>query len=91
MGVAEGVDVEDVGVGGREEHVLHHGGDHVPGVEHEEGSDQPDAVGGDDGDDECVEELVTEEVGEGEAILDVGLDGNDGDVDGCEHQVAVIL
>ena len=36
MGVAEGVDVEDVDVGGCQEEVLDEGGEHVPWVEEEE-------------------------------------------------------
>ena len=45
VGVAEGVDVEDVDVGWGEEEVLEEGGEHVPGVEEEEGDDEPEEVG----------------------------------------------
>ena len=83
MGVAEGVDVEDVEVGGREEEVLHEGGDHVPGVEEEDAGDKVKDVGASHGDDEGKEDFVREEQGEAEAAVlgDFCLHAFDGDED----------
>lgn len=93
VGVAEGVDVEDVDVGGGEEEVLDEGGEHVPGVEEEEGGDEVEEPGGGHGDDEGEEDFVGEEEGDGEVGVqrELGLDGFDGDEDGGEEEVAGVL
>lgn len=62
MGVAEGVDVEDVDVGRGEEQVLDEGGEHVPGIEEQERHDEPEDVRGGQGDDQRVKDLVLENV-----------------------------
>ena len=67
VGVAEGVDVEDVDVCRSEEEVLQEAGGHVPGVEEEDGGEEVEEPGGAHADDEGEEELVGEEHGEGEA------------------------
>ena len=43
MGVAEGVDLQGADVGGEEGEVLRAGGEHVPGVEVEEGHEEVQA------------------------------------------------
>ncbi len=45
MGVAEGVDVENVDVGRRKEQVLNKGGKHVPRVKEEERDHEPENIG----------------------------------------------
>ena len=45
VGVAEGVDLEGADVGGEEGEVLGRGGEHVPGVEVEEGHEEVEADG----------------------------------------------
>lgn len=88
VGVTEGVDVEDVDVGWGEEEVLEETGEHVPGVEEEDGGDEVEEPGGAHGDDEGAEEFVGEELGEGEAVFgDLLLDGFDRDEDGGEEEV----
>lgn len=89
VGVAEGVDVEDVEVRRGEEEVLHEGCDHVPGVEEEDGGDEVEDPSGGHGDDEGEEEAVGEEEGEGEAGLerDLGLHGFHRDEDRGEEEV----
>lgn len=89
MGVAEGIDVENVDVSWRQEKVLDEGGEHVPGVEEEEGDKEVEDVGGEQGDDEREEDLVLPNVGDGEGVgRDFGLDGFNCNEDGCEHQVS---
>lgn len=89
MGVAEGVDVEDVDVGGGEGEVLEEGGEHVPGVEEEEGHHEPEDVGRDEGDDQGEEDLVLEELADGEGGVqsEFVLDRLHGDKDGGKHEV----
>jgi hypothetical protein len=60
VGVAEGVDVEDVDVGGGEEEVLQEAGGHVPGVEEEDGGEEVEEPGRAHADNEGEEELVGE-------------------------------
>ena len=86
VGVAEGVNVEDVDVGWGEEEVLDEGGEHVPGVEEEDGHDKVEDVGGDHADDEGEEERVGEEEVDGEVVQgELCLDGLDRDEDCGEH------
>jgi hypothetical protein len=90
VGVAEGVDVEDVDVGGGKEEVLQEAGGHVPGVEEEDGGEEVEEPGGTHADDQGEEELVGEEHGEGEAaFVDLFHDGFDGDEDRGEEEVSV--
>ena len=91
VGVAEGVDVQDVEVGGGKEEVLDEGGYHVPGVEEEDAGDEVEDVGAGHGDDEGEEDAVGEEVGEAEAVvvLDLLLYAFNRDEDGGEEEVAV--
>lgn len=93
VGVAKGVHIEDVDVGGGEEEVLEEGGEHVPGVEEEDRGDEVEEPGGGHGDDEGKEDFVGEEEGNGEVGVqrELGLDGFDGDEDGGEEEVAVVL
>lgn len=70
VGVAEGVDLERADVGGEEGEVLCRAGEHVPGVEVEEGHEEIEADGGEGADDEVGEDVVAEGVGGG-----VGGDG----------------
>lgn len=60
VGVAEGVDLEGADVGGEEGEVLGRGGEHVPGVEVEEGHEEVEADGGGGGDDQVGEHVVAE-------------------------------
>ena len=60
VGVAEGVDLEGADVGGEEGEVLCRGGEHVPGVEIEEGHEEVEADSGGCGYHEVGEEIVTE-------------------------------
>lgn len=55
MGVAEGVDVENVDVGRSEEKILDKGREHVPRIEEQEGYDKPEKVRRCKGDDESIE------------------------------------
>lgn len=55
--VAEGVDVEDVDVGGGEGEIGPEGVEHVPRVEVGEGSDEVETVGGDQGKDDQLSRL----------------------------------
>lgn len=89
MGVAEGVDVEDVNVGGCQGEVLQEGGEHVPWVEEDEGDDEPEEVRRDQRHDQREENLVFEEVGDVEEVVgELKLDRLDRDEDGGEHEVA---
>ena len=92
VGVAEGVDVEDVDVGGGEEEVLHERGDHVPRVEEKDAGDEVEEVCRGHGDDERAEDGVREELGEADSAvcLDLLLHGFDRDEDGGEEEVPVI-
>lgn len=63
MGIAEGVDLEGADVGGEEGEVLGGGGEHVPGVEVEEGHEEVKADGCGGGDDEIGEDVVAEDLG----------------------------
>ena len=89
MPVAEGVDHQDVDIGGHEEEVLAEGGEHVPGVEVEEGGDEVETEGGGNGDEDdaraaggeegfhdfvCVFAREAQAVGEG---VDDEIDGVD--------------
>ena len=90
VGVAEGVDVEDVDVHGREEDVLKEGGKHVPRIQEEETHGEVENVCREEGDDERVEFFVGEEDGGGEmavGAIDGLLDGFDDDEDGGEGEV----
>ena len=51
VGVTEGVDVENIDLGWREEKVLDEGGEHVPWVEKEERHYEPEDVGRSERDD----------------------------------------
>lgn len=62
MGVAEGVDVQDIDVGRCEEEILDEGGEHVPWVEEEERHDKPQHVCRGQRNDEGVEDLVLDDV-----------------------------
>ncbi len=55
MGVAESVDVKDVDVGWGKEEVLEEGCEEVPRVEEEEANDEPENVGGSEGNNEGEE------------------------------------
>ena len=61
--VGEGVNVEDVGEGGHEEQVLQEGGEHVPGIEVQEGGDEVETEGRDHGDEDDADTVWTEELG----------------------------
>jgi len=58
--VAEGVDLQGADVGWEEDEVLGGGGEHVPGVEVEEGHEEVEADGGGGGDEEVGECVVAE-------------------------------
>lgn len=60
VGVAEGVDLQGADVRGQEGEVLRGRGEHVPGVEVEEGHEEVEADGGGGGDDEVGEEVVAQ-------------------------------
>lgn len=71
VGVAEGVDLERADVGGEQGKVLRRGGEHVPGIEVEEGHEEVEADGGAGGDDQVREEVVAQlEGGAGRAQLE---------------------
>ena len=83
VGVAEGVDLQGADVGGEEGEVLCGRGEHVPGVEIEEGHEEVEADGGGGGDDEVGEDIVAhDECSEG--VFELG----DDDVHGAEEGVA---
>lgn len=82
VGVAEGVDLQRADVRGEEGEVLRGRGEHVPGIEVEEGHEEVEADGGGGGDDEVGEEVVAQfQGGGGEAEL------QDDDVQGGEGGV----
>lgn len=60
VGVAEGVHLEGADVGGQEGEVLGGGGEHVPGVEIEEGHEEVETDGGSSGYDEVGEKIIAE-------------------------------
>lgn len=62
----------------------------MPGVEEEEGHHEPEDVGRDEGDDEGEEDLVLEELADGEdgVLVELVLDRLYGDEDGGEHEVS---
>lgn len=62
----------------------------MPGVEKEEGHHEPEDVGRGEGDDEGEEDLVLEEIGDGEGgvLVELVLDRLYGDEDGGEHEVS---
>jgi len=82
VGVAEGVDLQGADVGGEEGEVLRRRGEHVPGVEVEEGHEEVQAQGGARGDDQVREDVVAER----EARAGV-LELRDDDVEGREGRV----
>ena len=61
MPVAEGVDHENVDVGGHGQEILGEGGEHVPGVEVHEASDEVETEGCREGDDDDAGALGGEE------------------------------
>lgn len=63
VSVAEGVDLKGADVGREEGKVLRRGGEHVPGIEVEEGHEEVDADGGAGGDDEVGEDVVANDEG----------------------------
>jgi hypothetical protein len=77
--VAEGVDLKRADVGGEEHEVLRGGGEHVPGLEVEEGHHEVEAYCGGGGDDEVGEDVVSEFDSVG-GFLELKYD----DVDTCE-------
>ena len=90
VGVAEGVDVEDVDVGGCEEEVLNEGCYHVPGIEEHDARDEVEDVGRAHGDDKREEDVVRKEEADGEDLLfELVLYRLDRDEDGGEEEVAV--
>ena len=60
MRVAEGVDLQGADVGGQQHEVGGRGGEHVPGVEVQEGHEEVDADCGTRRDDEVGEDVVAE-------------------------------
>ena len=60
MGVAEGVDLQRADIGGEEGEVLRGGGEHVPGVEVEEGGVEIQSDSGSEGYREVGEDVVPE-------------------------------
>lgn len=82
VGVAEGVDLQGADVGGEEGEVLRRGGEHVPGVEVEEGHEEVEADGGSGGDDEVGEDVVAEFEGGvgGSELGDDDVEGGEGGV-----------
>ena len=90
MSVAEGVDVEDVDVGGSQEEVLDEAGSHMPGIEEEDRGEEVEKPSRAHADNQREEELVREKHGEGEAsLIDLLHDGLDSDEDRGEEEVAV--
>ena len=58
----------------------------MPGIKEEEGDDEPEEVGRGQGDDKRVEDLVFDDVGDGELVgVDFCLDGFYGYEDRGEH------
>lgn len=82
VGVAEGVDLEGADVGGEEGEVLGRGGEHVPGVEVEEGHEEVETQRGACRDDEVGEDVVAKREACG-GVFDLA----DYDVEGCEGRV----
>lgn len=82
VGVAEGVDLEGADVRGQEGEVLRRGGEHVPGVEVEEGHEEVEADGGGRGDDEVGEDVVAEFEGgvRGSELADDDVESREGGV-----------
>jgi len=80
VGVAKGVDLESANVGGEEHEVRGGGGEHVPGVEVEEGHEEVDAYGGTSGDDKVGEDVVAEveALGMGFKLADYDVDAGEG-------------
>lgn len=90
VGVAEGVDVEDVDVGGSQEEVLDEAGCHMPGIEEEDRGEEVEEPSRAHADNEREEELIREKHGEGEAsLIDLFHDRLDSDEDGGKEEVAV--
>ena len=58
VGIAEGIDVEDVDVGWRQEEVLNERGDQMPRIEEEYRGNNPEDVGGEEGDDQSDKESI---------------------------------
>ena len=87
MRVAECVHVEDIDVRRRHEEVLDEAGEHVPGIEEEEGDDEVEEVRRGHADDEGAEDGVLEQLRDLEAVCHLGLDCLDSDEDGGEHEV----
>ena len=90
MGVTEGVDVEDVDVGGSQEEVLDEAGCHMPGIEEKDRGEEVEKPCRAHADNEREEELVCEKHGEGEAsLIDLLHNGLDRNEDRGEEEVAV--
>lgn len=88
VGIAKGIDVEDVDVGRGQEEVLYKAGEHVPWIEEEDGGDEVKDVGRQHRKDECPKESVCEEIREGEAAgSHLCLHRLDRDEDSGKHQV----
>ena len=96
VGVAEGVDLQGADVRGQEGEVLGGRGEHVPGVEVEEGHEEVEADGGAGRDDEVGEDVVADHQGSGGVfeLRDDDVEGGEGGVGhddgvddeaGCEH------
>ena len=88
VGVAEGVDLEGADVGGEQGEVLGRGGEHVPGVEVEEGHEEVEADGGGGGDDQVGEDVVAELEG-GVRVAELGDDDVEGGEGGVGHDYRV--
>ena len=90
MSVTEGVDVQNVDVGRREEKVLEEGGGHVPRIEKDDGNDEVENVSRCHRHDQGEKELVCEKIGKGESFLfNLGLNGLYSDENSGKHEVAV--
>ncbi len=89
VSVAKGVNVEDVDIGRREEGVLDEAGEHVPWVEKEKGSDEPNDICRAQRDNQSQKLLVLEEISEMKPVIIVNFffDGYDGNIDKGEDEV----
>ena len=62
--IGKSVDIEDIGEGRHEQEVLSEGGEHVPGIEVQEGGDEVETECCDDGDEDDAYAVGGEELGE---------------------------
>ena len=88
VGVAEGVHLQGADVGGQQGEVLRRGGEHVPGVEVQEGHEEVEADGGGGTDDQVCEDVVAEHEGR-EGVFELRDDDIERAEEGVRHDDGV--